>query len=254
MQKLPESLCRLVFVVVVIFAVAACQSVPGQLGYLAAPPAQSRSTRAGLGTHATWEVHDRANRVAFYRRSAVPSQVASFHYNDEAGATAMAKLLGGATRRSGLMELAGGKLRAGLERGGSVCPRLSAGGKDIVIGQAGSYYSIVLENRSSERVEAVVSVDGLNVLGGAPASMTQRGHLIEPKSRIELNGFRVNDRTVRRFEFSSVGESVAAAKGKARNVGVIGIALFEEDAVKAAAAIRSEQFVREDASAFPVAP
>lgn len=217
--------------------------------------AQSRSeaSRPGLGTKAGWETYDRVNRTAFFRRSSVPDAVASFHYNDERGAKVMADMLGGGTRRTGLFDTAGGRLRAGLvQYGDDAYPRLEAKGRQIVMGNPGGHYDIRLENPTKHRVEVIVSVDSLNVLTGSVASYQQRGYVLDPKQTVNIQGFRVNDSHVKQFEFSSVADSQAAAKGQARNVGVVGLAVFEEDEAKARMKLREEQFQREDASAFPV--
>ncbi len=189
--------------------------------------------RPGLGTKAGWERHDEVERTTFYRKSSSPDAVASFYYNDEAGAKAMADLLGGGSRRGGLFDVAGDRLRVGLDSGyNDICPRLDTGTRQIVMGRPGQTYSIRIENRSSQRVEVVVSVDGLNVLTGTAAAPTQSGYVIAPRGLALISGFRVSDSRVRSFEFSSVAASEAAARGQARNVGVVGIAVFEEDEAK----------------------
>ena len=49
-----------------------------------------------------------------------------------------------------------------------------------------------------------------------------------------------------------MARSKAAAKGAAGNVGVIGLAVFEEDEARVKAELRKEQLARENANAFPV--
>lgn len=218
-----------------------------------APSYSEDSSRPGLGTKAGSDYYDQVNRTQFYRRSGSPDAVASFYYNDEAGAKAMADLLGGGTRRTGMMELAGGRLRAGLARSWEdTFPYLDARTRQIVMGQPGETYQIKLENRTNHRQEVIVSVDSLNVLTGQVAGYDQRGYVIEPKKSITLDGFRVNDQKGRRFEFGSVAASKAAKNDQARNVGVIGLAIFEEDEAKARMMLRKEQIKRDDANAFPV--
>ena len=165
----------------------------------------------------------------------------------------MAELLGGGTRRTGMINTAGGRLRAGLVSWGSnTFPYVEAKSRQIVMGEPGQSYQIRLENRSRRRQEVIVSVDSLNVLTGGVAGYSQRGYVINPKSAVIIDGFRVSDDKVRRFEFSSVAASKAAKQGQDRNVGVVGLAVFEEDEAKATMMQRKEQFQREDASAFPV--
>jgi len=217
-------------------------------------PRSSEASRPGLGTQAGYERHDAVSRTEFYRKSSSPDAVASFYYNDEPGAKAMADLLGGGTRRTGMMDMAGGRLRAGLVSyyGNDIFPYLDARTRQIVMGNPGQSYQIRLENRTDHRQEVIVSVDSLNVLNGKVAGYSQRGYIIDPKGKVDINGFRVNDEKSKSFTFSSVANSKAAKQGQARNVGVIGLAVFEEDEAKAKMMLRKEQFQRDDASAFPV--
>lgn len=216
-------------------------------------PSSTVESRPGLGTSSGYQRFERVESTTFYRRSDSPDVVASFHYNDDLGAKAMADLLGGGIKRTGLFATAGGRLKAGLVSYGSdAFPRLDAKGRQIVIGQPGQTYQIRLENISKQRLEVVTSVDSINVLTGKKAGTSQRGYVLEPKGAVNISGFRVSDSKVNTFTFSSVSASKAAGQGLEKNVGVIGLAVFEEDAAKAAMKLRQEQFQREDASAFPV--
>ncbi len=100
-----------------------------------------------------------------------------------------------------------------------------------VHGQTGQRYSIRVDNPTNRRVEAVVSVDGLDVIDGETANFrTKRGYIVPARGSVTIDGFRVSTQSVAAFRFSSVRNSYAGRKGKARNVGVIGVALFEEKA------------------------
>jgi hypothetical protein len=103
-----------------------------------------------------------------------------------------------------------------------------AGGREYVIGERGQRYVIQLRNHTGNRVEAVATVDGLDVIDGRPGSLRKRGYLVNPFSTIEIEGFRRSRSAVATFRFGSVSESYAARKGNARNVGVIGVAFFDE--------------------------
>ncbi len=167
----------------------------------------------------------------------------------------MAGQLGGGSRRSSLFAVAGDRLRTGLTSGSwqrDVLPSFEADGRRIVVGESGSTYRIRLENRTSHRIEVLVSVDGLNVLTGTAAGYAQHGYVLAPHQTADIDGFRVNDDKVKEFRFGSVSESKAAKSGGARNVGVIGLAVFDEDEVRQKAFLRGEQLRREDADAFPV--
>jgi len=209
-------------------------------------------SRPGLGTSAGWDTDSHVDRTAFYRRSSSPDALASFHYNDEEGAKAMAERLGGVARKNGLFDLADKRLRAGLVRySDEAYPSFEAGGKRFVIGEPGRTYDIRLENRTAKRMEIIVSVDSLNVLTGSTAGYSQRGYVLGPKQTVNIDGFRVNNDKAKRFTFGSVADSKAAKKGVARNVGVVGLAVFEEDEAKARMMLNREQDKRQDADAFP---
>jgi hypothetical protein len=102
-------------------------------------------------------------------------------------------------------------------------------GETHVLGQQGGRYVLRVHNRSSQRIEAVVSVDGLDVIDGQPADYAhKRGYLVEAHGYVDIDGWRLNDREAAAFRFAAVADSYAAKTGRARNVGVIGVAVFPE--------------------------
>lgn len=101
-------------------------------------------------------------------------------------------------------------------------------GKTLVIGQAGTEYAIVVRNHTPGRIEAVISVDGLDVLTGKKASVYARGYVIDGNSFLHLDGFRVSDKGVATFTFGDVESSYAMATGNPSSVGVIGVAIYRE--------------------------
>jgi hypothetical protein len=101
-------------------------------------------------------------------------------------------------------------------------------GRFYVPGMAGQRYTIRVSNPTARRVEAVISVDGLDVIDGATADLRKRGYVVPPYGELRVDGFRVSTQQVATFRFSSVASSYAGRKGQARNVGVIGVAFFEE--------------------------
>jgi hypothetical protein len=97
------------------------------------------------------------------------------------------------------------------------------------MGSIGERYRIHITNPTSRRVEAVVSVDGLDAIDGKTASYDEkRGYVILPYGDVTIEGFRTSLDQVATFRFSSVRDSYAGRKGQDRNVGVIGIAFFPE--------------------------
>jgi hypothetical protein len=161
---------------------------------------------------------------------------------------------GRAVKRSGAFELVPGKLRVTVvERyGNDSYDHYVAGGKAFVIGVPGDGYELKLENLTKARMEVVVSIDGLDVLDGQPASIRKRGYIIPARSTVTVQGMRARGK-LRSLNFGTVAEARAATafgeKG-ARNVGVIGMACYEEDEVARRRARVEENYVRGDAQAF----
>lgn len=101
-----------------------------------------------------------------------------------------------------------------------------------MVGRKGSTYSLVIKNLCHSRLEIVLSVDGLDVMDGRPASTKKRGYIIKPGKTLTVKGFRTSDDAVAAFKFSSVSESYSNKRhGATRNVGVIGMAVFTEKGV-----------------------
>jgi hypothetical protein len=107
-------------------------------------------------------------------------------------------------------------------------PTFSKSGQRFVMGAMGERYRIRVQNPSSQRVEVVVSVDGLDVIDGADASTNKRGYVIPAFGDVTIDGWRTSADSVAAFRFASVRDSYAARTGSSRNVGVIGVAFFRE--------------------------
>ncbi len=236
----------------------------GERAALAAPAPSSQANRSmaleerpGLGTKLGHEMHQDTTRTHFHRRnSSVPDAMATFHYNDDEGARLMAAVHGRAMKHGGSFDLVPGKLRVAVKGGSSyysqTLKHYRAGGRHFVIGTPGRSYSLVFENLTRQRMEIVVSVDGLDVLNGSPASVRNHGYVIPARSAITIPGMRVGG-VLRAFQFSNVADSRAATafgEKAARNVGVIGVALYEEDEIARRRARVEENYVRDGARAF----
>jgi hypothetical protein len=111
---------------------------------------------------------------------------------------------------------------------GRELPVFRDGGRAFVAGTPGNRYSIVLHNRSGERVLAVVSVDGVNAVSGETAGARQSGYVLNPWQRTEIQGWRKSLRESADFYFTELPDSYAARTGRPDNVGVIGVAVFRE--------------------------
>ncbi len=101
-------------------------------------------------------------------------------------------------------------------------------GRYYVLGHAGERYAVRVANATGRRIEAVVSVDGLDVIDGQPGSLGKRGYVVPAGGEVVIEGFRTSTRDLAAFRFSSVRNSYAGRRGMARNVGVIGVAIFDE--------------------------
>ncbi len=124
-------------------------------------------------------------------------------------------------------------------------PTFASGGRTYVMGTVGARYSVMIANPTGRRVEAVVSIDGLDAMDGQPANYVEkRGYILPAYGDATIDGFRTSLSDVATFRFSSVAESYAGRLGQARDVGVVGVAFFPE---RVAVAVRPP-FVPDDGS------
>jgi hypothetical protein len=108
-------------------------------------------------------------------------------------------------------------------------------GQSYLLGLEGARYVLRIHNRSGRRIEAVVTVDGLDVIDGEPGDFAnKRGYLVPAYGSVDIEGWRVSERQAAAFRFAPIGQSYAAKTGRARNVGVIGVAVFPERVVRPA--------------------
>jgi len=103
-------------------------------------------------------------------------------------------------------------------------------GEYWVAGSPGARYAISIRNRLGERVLAVTSVDGVNVVSGATASWGQTGYVFAAGDAYQITGWRKSDSDVAAFAFTPSPNSYAERTGRPANVGIIGVALFRERA------------------------
>src|SRR5258708_9213001 len=101
-------------------------------------------------------------------------------------------------------------------------------GEYWVAGRPGGGYAIEIHNHLGERLRAVTSVDGVNVVSGEPAAWDQGGYVFSPGDRYQIRGWRKSDAEVAAFTFTDLANSYAARTGRPANVGVIGVAVFRE--------------------------
>ncbi|MGZ5927094.1 MAG: hypothetical protein ACXWLJ_10480 [Rhizomicrobium sp.] len=101
-------------------------------------------------------------------------------------------------------------------------------GRFYVAGTPGTRYGLRFANHTGQRVLAVVSVDGVNIITGETANYNERGYVLSPWETIDVNGWRKSQTTIADFEFAPLSGSYAARTGRPGDVGVIGMAVFEE--------------------------
>ncbi|NUO74552.1 MAG: hypothetical protein HOQ32_00915, partial [Lysobacter sp.] len=101
-------------------------------------------------------------------------------------------------------------------------------GQQWIAGTPGHRYAVRLTNTSAQRVLVVLSVDGVNAVTGQNAHPSQAGYVLEPWQSTEINGWRKSMEDVAQFVFTDLPDSYAARTGRPDNVGVIGVAVFEE--------------------------
>ena len=119
---------------------------------------------------------------------------------------------------------------------GRPMPTFGADGATWVEGRYGEAYSVRVTNRSNRRVEAVVSVDGRDVVSGEPGDFrAQRGYIVEPFGTVTIEGFRQSADNVATFRFTDPGDSYAGRLGGGANIGVVGVAVFAEGTPQAIA-------------------
>lgn len=96
-------------------------------------------------------------------------------------------------------------------------------------GQQGDRYDLRLTNNTGERVEAVITVDGRDVISGELGNYKkQRGYVLDPWSSIVIPGYRQSNDQVAAFRFSDLSGSYTALRGSPEHAGVVGVAVFKE--------------------------
>ncbi|MCI2262199.1 hypothetical protein [Xanthomonas indica] len=114
------------------------------------------------------------------------------------------------------------------DAGGVPLPVHAWRGERWIAATPGHRYALRLTNLTGARVLVVLSVDGVNAVSGQTAASDQRGYVLSPWQRTEIAGWRKSSEDVAQFVFTDLDDSYAARTGRPRNVGVIGMAVFDE--------------------------
>lgn len=162
--------------------------------------------------------------VEAYRLSQAPSQTTSIFYQSGAPANSYSKV-------SRISE-SPVQLSILTEHRNIMPLYHSQNNQYLLYGKPNERYIIFLHNTSYKIMyEAVITVDGLDVISGTAGSYQNRGYLLRPGDTLFVEGFRKNQQQVAAFRFGAPEEGYVNynTQGDKRNTGVIGIALFESE-------------------------
>jgi hypothetical protein len=101
-------------------------------------------------------------------------------------------------------------------------------GENFIEGVPGKRYEIVVSSRSYNRIEVVMSVDGIDIQDGETASISKKGLVIPTYSTYTFNGRRISLEETATFRFGTPEQSYAAKTGRPNNIGLIGLAIYSE--------------------------
>jgi len=111
---------------------------------------------------------------------------------------------------------------------GQALPLHTQDARHYIVGTPGHEYGVRIRNCTDARVLVVTSVDGVNVISGDTAAPSQSGYVLEPWGSVEIAGWRKSMERTAAFYFTDLGDSYAARTGRPDNVGVVGVAVFQE--------------------------
>lgn len=101
-------------------------------------------------------------------------------------------------------------------------------GLTFIEAKEGTEFAIEVKNHQHSRVLAILSVDGIDVIDGKPATEKSRGYVVNGNNAGTYSGFRKSDTEVGAFQFVTGEKSYATEKGKGKNNGIIAIKLIAE--------------------------
>lgn len=111
---------------------------------------------------------------------------------------------------------------------GNRLPGAAHEGQLYVAAKKGERYQVRVRNRTGKRLLVVTTVDGRNVQTGEPGDVHDSGHVLQPHQSWVFKGWRTSDDEVAAFTFGKKKDSYSSQMGSKENVGVIGVAVFEE--------------------------
>lgn len=102
-------------------------------------------------------------------------------------------------------------------------------GLSFIEGRKNTVYTIKFKNNTSSQVLAIVSVDGLCVVDGKPATADSRGYIVPAYSPVEIKGWRVSEDRSSDFVFSDKPTAYSTqSQGQDINCGVVSVKVIAE--------------------------
>ena len=113
---------------------------------------------------------------------------------------------------------------------GNRCRQYLHNGRTFIEAKEGSEYAIELKNNSWEKILAVLSVDGLNIIDGEAADEHGGGYVLAPYPSQKFLGFQYSSEKVAAFKFGALGTGYASSKkdGSEKNAGIVGVRIWDE--------------------------
>lgn len=93
--------------------------------------------------------------------------------------------------------------------GSTKIPEYGHHGLTFVEGRKGQFYTLKVRNDCAQRVMAVISVDGRNVVDGEACAPQSRGYIIPAYANVSIEGWRTNLNEVHTFYFEAKEHSYA---------------------------------------------
>lgn len=134
----------------------------------------------------------------------------------------------------------------------------SKDGRIFIEGRKNTEYTLKFRNYTSDRVMAIFSVDGIEVIKGQLASQSDTGYVVNAYDSIEIKGYRIDDNNVAAFKFTDTERSYSNEVGaKVKNPvtgqyeyrqtieynGVIGVRVYQEKTKPAPIVIKEKEYV-----------
>ncbi|EKE27652.1 MAG: hypothetical protein ACD_3C00180G0003 [uncultured bacterium (gcode 4)] len=103
-------------------------------------------------------------------------------------------------------------------------------GRNFIAGEKGDEFAVRVYNSSSERVLAVISIDGLCVITGRETLVNNGGYVISALGNIDVRSWLINREPIVSFMFSDIPGAYIdkIALPRPEDIGIIKIEIFKE--------------------------